>query len=132
MKELKKLLPPNPWTVTLLSLLFPLSLFLFLALSPEGNQEQVPTEQDPCWFLTDRIQEILLRDLSEHIMHQEDNPGFKLKDWIDLRSSELVEMGVVLDLTKQEAVDCLEYMAEALREAVTELQEEIDTTERNE
>ena len=132
LKKLKKLLPPTPWIVALLILmLLPLCSWL---LSREGKQEQVPTEQvltepDPCWFLTGRIQEILLRDLGEHIMHQEDNPGFKLKDWLDLRSSELVEMGIVLDLTKKEAVDCLEYMAERLREVVVELHNEMDTTE---
>ena len=137
MKRLKKLLPPNPWTVALLSFMFPLSLFLFLTFSPPENQDQVLTEQvltepDPCWFLTARIQEILLGDLGEHIMHQEDNPGFKLKDWLDLRSSELVEMGIVLDLTKQEAIDCLEYMAEKLREVVVELHNEMDTTKGRE
>ncbi len=67
-------------------------------------------EQDLCWFLTDRVENVLVADLvmwTEHVAHNDDAT---MAEWFDLRVPEVVTMNSSMGITAAEVTTCLESL----------------------
>lgn len=73
--------------------------------------EATVEEPSACWFLSERVEQILHDDLkmwSEHLTH---NPEASMSDWFDLRLPEVVTMHSIMGVTEEEAITCLDSIA---------------------
>lgn len=64
-------------------------------------------EQDQCWFLTPKVEAVLVNDLVMWVNHMNHNPDAQPEEWFDLRQAELVELYKSKGITEKEAFECL-------------------------
>ncbi len=93
----------------MLGLLFTFTVFLVAIHTGKQMYEEsrITVSRAQCWFLEDRVREVLVTDLDQWIDHMTHNEGATLNDWHNLRTLELLTMYEDTGVLEVEVIECL-------------------------